>query len=71
MSGNPNITVNVSIFIFSLFMYFVSPKVLDPPIAQNHAAAFYRGSPVSSVPAFLINRKGKSRMMEHITRLSK
>jgi len=40
MSGNPNITVNVSIFIFSLFMYFVFPKVLDPPIAQNHAAAF-------------------------------
>jgi hypothetical protein len=52
-------------------MYFVFPKVLDPPIAQNHAAAFYLGSPVSSVPAFLINRKGKSRMMEHITRLSK
>jgi hypothetical protein len=72
MSGNPNSTVNVSILIIPPFpnnSYL--PKFLDLPIAQYHAAAFYLGNPVSSVPAFRINRKGKSRMMEHITRLSK
>ena len=89
MSGNPNITVNGSIFMIPLsFLYFVSAESFGPrPITHFLPGLHvFPNSPAfplltsafliltfldSSVPAFLINRKEKSRMMGHITRLSK
>jgi hypothetical protein len=35
MSGNPNSTVNVSILIILLFLYFVSPKNFGPADYSN------------------------------------
>jgi hypothetical protein len=49
------------------------PESLGAALAikcQSGLGAFYLGNPFSCLPAFLVNYKQKSRMMEHITRLS-